>query len=221
MQSPMPVLTPGSIFFSSVAMSGPGLKGREVDVWHANHFLPALRAAVPDAALLRFASPARGTFTSIVELPPGDTAKAAALRAVASTQEMAAEVTAIEQFVAEPISMRKRADAGDWSALMSGAPVVYAIFFSVPAAREVEFNRWYEEEHIDMLLDCSDWVACRRFRLVTPHPTGKTHLALHYITDLSALESPQRDIAIRTPWRDRLVAEGWFIGEYRVCHRLV
>ena len=216
----MQILTPGSIFFSSVTLSGAGPGNRDVDVWYANHYLPGLRAALPDATLLRFASPASSTFTGVFELAPGDAAKAAALRAAASAPQRHPAVTAIEQFVAEPIGLRKRADAGEWSELLSGAPLAYAVLFSVPASRELEFNRWYDEEHLDLLLGCKEWLACRRFRLATPHPAGRTHLALHYLTDLSALESPEREVAVRTPWRDRLVAEGWFKGEYRVCHRL-
>lgn len=221
MPSSTPSAIPGSIFLSSVTLSGTDPGGREIDVWYANRYLPGLRDALPGATLFRFASPARAIFGSFFELPSGETARAAALRAAASVPTtMPRAVTAIEQFVAEPIALRKRADAGDWSKLLSGTPMVYAVLFSVPASREVEFNRWYEDEHLDLLLGCNHWLACRRFRLATPHPYGRTHLALHYLADLRALESPEREIAIRTPWRDRLVAEGWFKGEYRVYYRL-
>jgi hypothetical protein len=47
-----------------------------------------------------------------------------------------------------------------------------------------------------------------------------SHDALHYLTDLRALQSPARDMARDTRWRDKPIAEGWFAPEYRVGYRL-
>ena len=60
---------------------------------------------------------------------------------------------------------------------------------------------------------------CRRFKVIDPAPGSPTHIALHYLTDLWALESEERTRARSTPWRNRLLAEDWFRGDYRVYHR--
>ena len=83
-----------------------------------------------------------------------------------------------------------------------------------------EVGRWYDEEHLPMLLSCPQWVMTRRFRITGAHGTDFTHVALHYLTDLRALQSPARDMARDTRWRDKLIAEGWFAPEYWICYRL-
>jgi hypothetical protein len=100
------------------------------------------------------------------------------------------------------------------------AAVVYPAFLRVPEERLAEVGRWYEEEHLPMLLACPQWVMTRRFRIRSPEGVAFTHVALHYLTSLAALRSPERDAARNTPWRDKLIAEGWFSPEYRVCYRL-
>ena len=81
------------------------------------------------------------------------------------------------------------------------------------------FSAWYVEEHLDMLLRSPYWPACRRYRIQNPGAGAWTHVALHYLTDLRALESPERDAARSTPWRARLDKESWFRGEYHPYYR--
>jgi hypothetical protein len=94
------------------------------------------------------------------------------------------------------------------------------VFFNVPVDRHHEFDRWYEEEHAPMVLQCPYWVMTRRFRIGPSVGMAWTHAALHYLTDFRALESPERDQARATPWRDRLAAEGWLNGEYLVLQQV-
>jgi hypothetical protein len=98
------------------------------------------------------------------------------------------------------------------------ADILYPVFFRVPAAREQEFDAWYNDEHLALLQGCEYWPMCQRYRIRDPGK-GWTHVALHYLTDLRALESRERDQARSTPWRDRLAAESWFKGEYRVYYQ--
>ena len=60
----------------------------------------------------------------------------------------------------------------------------------------------------------------RRFVVDAPGDDVPTHLALHYLDDLSALSSPERDAARKTPWRARLAEEDWYRGSYRLFYRL-
>lgn len=200
----------GLILFDAVQAAS--CAGIAFDAWHGNHHLQALRAALPGAPHERYASAARACMVTVCELLAQDDA-ATAMSAHGPKNELAMRV---ERFLAEPIGTQARPDAGE----LRRAPVAYPVFFGVPPARQDEFNRWYDEEHLPILLGCPAWLGCRRFRLVTPHSQGYTHMALHYLADTSPLESPERDRARRTPWRDRLAAEHWFRGDYQVFYRL-
>jgi hypothetical protein len=110
-------------------------------------------------------------------------------------------------------------ESGRWekagSALID-APVLYAVFFEVPAERADEFDRWYTEDHIPTLMKCADWLMVRRFEIVDGEPGKYTHLALHYLATANALSAPEREEARASPWRAKLAAESWFKGHYAV-----
>ena len=55
--------------------------------------------------------------------------------------------------------------------------------------------------------------------VVSGAPGRYTRLALHYLSDVSALDSDARKRARETPWRARLAAEPWFKGTYDVFVR--
>lgn len=96
-------------------------------------------------------------------------------------------------------------------------PLLYTVSFTAPDDRAEELHRWYDEEHIPLLLGCPYWMASRRFRVDgAPRPGHTEFLALHWLSDIRALSSPERDAARRTPWRDRLAQEPWFRGTYQV-----
>jgi hypothetical protein len=59
----------------------------------------------------------------------------------------------------------------------------------------------------------------RRFDIRNGEPETWTHLALHYLNDMKGLESPERQQARQTPWRDRLATEPWFKGKYTLFER--
>lgn len=98
-------------------------------------------------------------------------------------------------------------------------PFLYAVWFNVPADRANDFNDWYEREHIPMLMRAPDWRMVRRFEITDGEPETWTHLALHYLASKDALQSPEREAARKTPWRDKLAAESWFKGSYSVFER--
>lgn len=106
----------------------------------------------------------------------------------------------------------KDADAAD-------APVLYAVWFKAPKDRAGEFNDWYESEHIPLLMKAPDWRMVRRFEISDGEPETFTHLALHYLASKDALQSPEREAARNTAWRDKLAAESWFKSSYSVFHR--
>ena len=210
-----PGLCSDTILFDT-AIAGVG-HGVNFDVWFAARHLPALRHEFDAQACRVYASASCASLTAILELDG-----IADDQSVLETPgELAAGVASTEQFIAKSIGWQARPEASDIHATAQRAPIAYPVFFAVPDARETEFNRWYDEEHLGILLGCPDWLACRRFRITTPHPAGFTHLALHDLAGIAALTSPERDAARATPWRDRLAVEGWFRGEYRVLHRIL
>lgn len=114
-------------------------------------------------------------------------------------------------------------ESGRWekpAAASMSASVLYAVFFEVPVDRADDFDRWYTEDHIPLLMKCDDWLMVRRFNIVDGEPGKYTHLALHYLASTDALSSPEREAARATPWRAKLAAESWFKGHYVVFNRL-
>jgi hypothetical protein len=100
------------------------------------------------------------------------------------------------------------------------APVLFAVMFNVPESSLRDFDAWYEEDHIPILLECEDWLMVRRFDLVSGEPRPFNRLALHYLASPDALTSPVREKARNTPWRDRIAAYPWFKeGRYLVFGR--
>ena len=88
--------------------------------------------------------------------------------------------------------------------------ILYSVRFNVPADWADEFDRWYEEEHLEMIYGCDQWAMSRRYRFVDAASACGTHLALHYLSDARGLDAPQLKAARTTPWRNRLVTQRWF-----------
>lgn len=199
-----------SVVFDCVQARGP--EGIGFDVWYSNVHGPALAREYSNPRARRYASPSRSSYVIIGELLEGRLGRAAG----GGESSLPAMVQHHERFVGQPLGRHRRRDVDPG---VIDAAVVYTAFLRAPSDRFQELGRWYEEEHLPMLLACPQWVMTRRFLVTRACGLDWTHMALHYLTDLRALESPQRDAARDTPWRDKLKAEGWFSPEYRVCYR--
>lgn len=96
-------------------------------------------------------------------------------------------------------------------------PILYAVGFPVPEDKFEDVATWYEQEHMELLQLSSYWTMTRRFRVDPGAPKAwGLHLALHYLNDINALRSPERDYARKTPWRLELGAKPWFRGNYSI-----
>jgi len=102
---------------------------------------------------------------------------------------------------------------------MLGSDVLYSVMFRVPEDRAEEFDAWYEQDHLPLLLAADGWLGCRRYRISVADPVPFTHLAIHHLRDTGALDSPERAAARATDWRARLAQEPWFKGQYDVFHK--
>lgn len=89
------------------------------------------------------------------------------------------------------------AEADDTSLLM-------AVWWTPKAGTVDDFNAWYDEEHIPMLMKVPGWKAIQRYRLADG--TGPAFVALHFLESLAVLEHPAHREAGQTAWRARSAA---------------
>jgi hypothetical protein len=126
------------------------------------------------------------------------------------TRRMLAAVRNFTRYTALLLSCRSR--GGD--AAMLDSSVLYAAFFTVPPEKVAEFDAWYEEDHIPLLMREERWLGVRRFAVLDGQPHPFNRLTLHHLSDRSALNSEARERARATPWRARLASQAWFRGHY-------
>jgi hypothetical protein len=91
------------------------------------------------------------------------------------------------------------------------APYLMPVAMNVPRSELPELDRWYEEEHIDLLLRCADWLQVVRYELrsLTGHRWNR--LALHPLATTTPFAELPVQEAVSTPWRLRLAARHWFL----------
>ena len=197
-----------TIVYDAITVQREG--GFAFDVWHQNHYVPSVLATGQMLNVQCYGSPLRATYVSVFE----SSADAATLqRLPAPTHD---SILSAERHIATFVNVQHAPNTGD---PFHEAPILYPVLFSVPAEGETDFDAWYDDEHLGILLKSPHWPMCRRFKVHQPTAGSWTHIALHYLRDLRALESPERDEARATPWRARLAQHAWFKGDYRVLHK--
>jgi hypothetical protein len=189
--------------------------------WYNTHRIPQ-RMAVPGfISAQRYRNAERPHYLAIYELESSAVLESEAYLKVdaqphATTRWMMNNVQGHTRYLANQISeFVREGSAESWL----DAPVLYAVFFSVPDERADEFNRWYDTERVPMLLQCKDWLMVRRFEVYEGDPQPWTHLALSYLADMSALDSPELEAARNTEWCRGLAAEPWFQASYLIYER--
>jgi hypothetical protein len=71
---------------------------------------------------------------------------------------------------------------------------------------EVQFDRWYEEEHIDLLSKVPGWLRTRRFKTSSVAEEEEvTYLALHEYASSNGLGGKEHQTAMSTTWRDEIM----------------
>jgi hypothetical protein len=197
------------VLFDCVQAGPP--QGLELDIWHAMQHLPVSANARP---LRRYAAPAHAGYMFIQELGHEDLP---GLTRFDMAAPVPAALSSHMRCLGHPLGGARRRDSGPATL---DASYAYPIFFNVPQAWQAQFNDWYDSEHIPMLLACPQWLMCRRFRLQEIAGCPWTHMALHYLSNLSALQSPERAAARSTPWRLELDRQPWFTFTHRLGMRL-
>jgi hypothetical protein len=97
-------------------------------------------------------------------------------------------------------------------------PWLFHVGLWVPAEHRTDFLAWYEQEHLPMLLCCTQWLGCRFMEAPATH--GCQFHAFHQLAERAALSSPARADSRCTPWFRRFKAFDWFDEPFtRVLYR--
>lgn len=180
--------------------------------WYNSHYIP-IRMTVPGfLSAQRYKDADRADYLAIYELDSDAALETNEYRQIREfpnieTRQVLDNVSGRARYVGdETHDLRQKGLKSD----PLDAPIIYVSFFSVPDEAAKEFDGWYTEEHVPQLLKCKDWLACRRFLITEGDPQPWTHLAIHYLNDMSAFDSPEREVARTSETRKRLAEEPWF-----------
>jgi len=211
------------ILFSE--MTPPDHSRDEFHEWYDTHHIP-VRMAVPgflSARRYRAAESSPTSYLAVYEMTDLKAIQSDAYGVVKNqpsdqTRRMLAAVSGFTRYLGSEMSVRRKPDAGQ-AAL--DAPVLYAVWFTVPVGRLEDFDAWYETDHVPILMESPDWLMVRRFKITDGQPHAHNRLALHYLADHRAMSSEARERARNTPWRAKISSEPWFRGSYTVfdAHR--
>jgi|SRR5690606_3966870 len=179
----------------------------EFNIWYTQHM--ASRLAVDgfrSAARYRSTDADSSQYAAVYEtdsLEVFQSPQYTALRASPSeqTRRILAAVTGFTRLVCE-----EESDVGD----SSERDYLYVVAFNVPRERWEAYADWYEQEHTGLLMKAQHWRRVRRLRVVDSEGAPWTHLTFHYLSSLTALDSPERARARAAPMRAALAAEPWF-----------
>lgn len=190
--------------------------------WYNTHYIP-IRMKLPGfVGAQRYRDADRPKYLAVYELESEAALQSQEYQSVkehpnGETRWILSNVTATSRYVGTEISDQRK------DGLKTDpfeAPILYPVFFSVPDDAADDFNAWYTQEHVPMLLKNKNWLMCRRFLITDADPQPWTHLALHYLADVSALDSPEHEAAENTEWRAKLAAEAWFNASDHLFERL-
>lgn len=210
----------GGILFSEMTPD-PAWEGDFHD-WYDHEHIPLRMAAPGFLAAQRYQRIDGPGFLAVYDMEGPEALETEAYMRIKQhasplTVRMLRDVTGFTRYIGRPLSWQARDEIDEQT--MLEAPVLYPVFFTVPDDRRSEFNAWYTEEHVKLLLEEPAWLGCRRYEIVDGTPANFTHVALHHLASQEALDSPARVGARNTEWRGRLAKEGWFKPTYMVFSR--
>jgi hypothetical protein len=190
--------------------------------WYNTHHIPVRMACPGFISAQRYGRQDGRGYLAVYEMDSVGVLSSDAYKIIKNnpseeTAWMLANVTGFTRYLAAETSARP--DGGSSTSPLD-APVLYAVSFNIPVEAQPDFNAWYETEHIPLLMECPDWLMVRRMQVSDGIPETYTHMALHYLASAKALQSPERERARKTAWRDRLAKNPWFKASYTVFDSL-
>lgn len=193
----------------------------EFNRWYDEEHIPVRMKCAGFVSGQRYRTNGAPGYLAVYELDHLDVLKTESYAAIKNnpsplTAQMLSQVTGFTRYLAAETSVAARDDDPE---RQIDAPVLYAVFFNVPQDSFEAFDAWYEQDHVPLLMQSPDWLMVRRLRIADGAPETFTHLALHYLADIRALASPEREKARNTPWRAEIARNPWFKGKYIVFDR--
>lgn len=190
--------------------------------WYDREHIPVRMACDGFASAQRYKAREGAGYLAIYELADSgvlsrDSYKEVKNNPSEETRWMLDNVTGFTRYLCEETSAQLK-DGTD-AATALDAPVIHSVWFNVPESGRADFDDWYDNEHIPMLMKSPDWLMVRRFAVLDGVPETFTHLSIHYLAREEALSSPERAAARATPWRARLAEQEWFKPSYSVFRR--
>ncbi len=201
----------GTVLFSEMT---PPEDGEDAfNDWYDNHHTPSHVQGVPGfLSAHRYRSPHGPHYLAVYELDSPEALdhkeyRKRKLTPDAATKAMLEKVSGFTRYIATETQLHVReipdADPID-------ADVLIAVFLMVPPERWPELMDWYDTEHTPMLMQNQDWLMVRHMEIYNYEPDPFSHLFLHYVRNVSVLDSAELAAARETPWRNKLAAEEWF-----------
>jgi hypothetical protein len=208
-----------AVLFSEMA-PGPDFEA-DFNLWYDEEHVPLRTACAGFVSACRYKVSANPSYLAVYELEDIDVLGSDAYRAIKDkpstrTAWMLANVTGFTRYLGSETSAKVQSAP---AIAPLDAPVLYSVLFNVPPEGAADFDAWYEQEHVPMLMANPDWLMVRRFTVSDGVPQPFTRLALHYLAKEAVLASPERERARGTAWRKRLADNAWFKGTYAVFHR--
>ena len=75
------------------------------------------------------------------------------------------------------------------------------VWADIPADKEAEFNKWYNEEHLAELLSIPGVLNAARYEAVK---SGPKHLACYELENAGVVQTPDFKDRPRTPWGEKV-----------------
>ena len=200
-----------AVLFSE--MTPPAGREDEFNDWYDSHHSPSHVQGVPGfISAMRYQAPTGPHFLAIYELTGPEALdheeyKKRKLTPDNPTYQMLKSVSGFTRYIAKE---RFTLGGNDDPSEPLDSAVIFCALLTVPRGARVEFEDWFDEEHAPMLQQNAGWLFSRRLEIIEQDPEPRTHLIIHYLKDLQALDVPERAAASNTEWRNKLALENWF-----------
>ena len=209
-----------SILFSE--MTPPAELESGFNAWYDNEHIPIRMKSAGFLGAQRYRDGDTCNYLAVYELASADALSTPTYEKIKkepsdTTRHILGAVSGFTRYLGRQLTLRCRDGS---NAGFVDAPVLFAVFFHVPDDRLAEFDAWYEGEHTSILMEDERWRGVRRFEIFDGIPHAYNRLALHYLSDRSALDSPTSQKAQATDRRARLASQPWFKGTYLLFDRL-
>ncbi|KAF9462512.1 hypothetical protein BDZ94DRAFT_1261086 [Collybia nuda] len=201
---------------------GDSVATEEFNDWYDNEHVPP-RLVVPGiltSARYKAADSKTPSWIALYDITSPDVAKSVAyqsLRTTASDREnkLIAGLPLLNRRVYSHVLTYVQPHAAP-----SSLPGRYLLIvhMQVTLEEEEEFNRWYNEEHMDLLSKVPGWLRGRRYKLVesvyrginAKQPTKDEkpcadYLAIHDVESDGFMDLPELKHAMQTPWREKVM----------------